>query len=317
MTTLTLSAHRLDVAACPRRLWYYQHAHGEGRAPAAVSPALAQGIAGHGALAIWRRGFAAESMTQSQQQQEYYIDRVFTAHPQPPDDYRTPAYLKEALLQYKAEHPELSQFDFEEVERTSVRPVGEVSVDRLEAQVRVEWHVRRDAVARSRLDGKLYLIDNKFVSRDEQASVTAAQNSRAFKGGIWSWQDEHPDKPIHGVIQRRTVIRKPLVGGKGKPPIPFNFAFPLDPPLLAADYFTPERLEEWRQGVLRKAVEILERDPADPTQWQMEEACCRHTYGCCDYLGVCVLPPGDRLAKLGSDAFKPSAERRDYEKEEG
>lgn len=315
MNTLTLSAHSLDKAACPARYFYYRHAHGTGRTPVGVVPALAQGIAGHGALAIWRKG-PLTLMTQEgggfpaprreddaawQARQDAFVDRVFAAHPPPPEDYRGAAYLKDALRQYKAEHRETETFDFEAVEDDFDLPLGTIG------GLEVRWSGRADAVGVNRLDGRRYLIDNKFVSRDEQAELSSARNSRALKGYVWSWQQRFPDKPIHGVMLRRLVIRKPT---KARP---LNIDVPLDPPLLAADLFTPERLEEWREGTLRLAAQIAAHDPASPADWPMDESHCRHTWGCCDYLGVCTLPPKDRLTKLGSDAFRAADQRGSYE----
>lgn len=323
MTTYTLSAHRIAVATCPYRLWLYQHAEG-GRAPVSTGVARAQGTAGHGALQMWRRGpFTAEQAADPtipamqvvetiddwQRRQDAFVDGVFAvAPPQPPTEYRTAAYLREALVQYKAEYPERDQWDFEEIERDSIRDLGVVETRRVGA-VLIRWHVRRDAVGIFKADGRRYLLDNKFTSFDREADYLAETNSAAFKGALWSWRNEHPTKPIVGVILRRVVIRKPTVGGKSSPAKPFNFAFPLDPPIL----FPIERIIEWRESALRAAVEILERDPAVPSQWHQAEALCRSAYGACDYLSVCQLPPRDRSAKLLSDTFKPSSQREAWE----
>lgn len=106
---------------------------------------------------------------------------------------------------------------------------------------------------------------------------------------------------------RRIVIRRPTKAA------PLNVSIPLDPPIL----FQPERIEEWRAATLRRIAAIAELDPAQPGQWPQNEACCRTTFGCCDYLQVCLQPPGtSRDAILGSGAFKSSAERDNYDMED-
>lgn len=289
MKKLLLSAHSLDLAACPRRYWYYRVA---GRAPAVVSPALAQGIAGHGALARWRQG-------KSQAEQDAFIDSVFAVHPPPLDDFRTPYYLREALVQYKAEHQEDTRWQWEEVEQEFEELLGRWG------DTEIWWTGRRDAVGIFKPDGRRYVFDNKFVSRDESAEARAAQNSRALKGYCWSWGQRHPDRPVAGVIQRRVVIRPPT---KAKA---FNITFPLDPPI----FFAPAVLDEWRVNTLSLAAQILSRND-QPLAWPMEESLCRRTWGCCDYIDVCTLPLGDRPVKLASDAFKPTGERFSYDTQE-
>lgn len=289
MKPLFLSAHSLDVAACPRRYFYYRLLN---RAPAAVTPALAQGIAGHGALARWRRG-------RSQAEQDEFIDKVFAAHPVPADDYRSAAYLRDALVQYKAEYREPDRWTFEEVETTFQFSLGFVE-DR-----EVILTGRRDAVGMFE-DGRRYILDNKFTSRDEQAAVKAATVSRAAKAYWWSWHSEHPDKPLAGVIQRRTIIRKPTKKD------PLNFSFPADPVVR----FDEEIIAEWARDTMRLARTISQRHEESIEDWPMEGALCRSTFGCCDYLDVCVLPPGDRHYLLQSDAFRPSDSRPDYDEKE-
>lgn len=295
MQTLTLSAHRLDLAACPRRLWYYQHALG-GRAPALARAALVQGVAGHGALALWRKG-------EPQEKQDAYVQRVFDAHTLPEDDYRKPSYFSEALAQYRAEHREPEQFDIEEVEEEFKLPLGIVCILKHYDEWQILWTGRRDMVGVSKMDGKRYMISNKFVSQNRQADVKALANSRAEKSYWWAWEQQHPDKPLAGIIPRRCVIRAPRKDGK------LNIELPIDDVIR----FDPWQIQEWVTDTLQFAKAILSRDPNILSDWPMETALCKGPYGCCDYMDVCMLPPEDRLLKLGNDTFKPSDERPAWE----
>lgn len=292
MKQLRLSGHSCDKAACPMQYYLYRV---QGRSLAGVSPALCQGIAGHGAIARWRRG-------QSQADQDAYVDAVFAAHPQPEDDFRTPYYLREALAQYKVEHAELVTWDFEEVETAFELPLGVVEV--AGERVEVLWTGRRDAVGRFKVDGRRYVLDNKFSSRDQTADVVAYQNQGAFKGYCWSCRES--GKPVVGVIVRRMIIRAPTK------PKPFNFSLPLDPPI----YFSDEILDEWKNHTLLRAAELLARDPEQMEAWPMVSALCRGPFGCCDYLPVCLMPPRDRLVKLMSDAYRDSGDREAYDAKE-
>lgn len=287
MMTLRLSAHSLDKAACPKRYYYYRVLQ---KAAAETGPGLVQGIAGHAAVAAWRRGLSVAD-------QEAAIDRVFAeGAPIPADDHRTPAYLKAIIEQYRAEHkPE--RWAWEEVEKEFEVELGMVTPlplpGILSEAVRVIWTGRRDAIGFDPDTGERFVFDDKFMSRDEGADREAAKNSRALKGYIWAYQKE-TGVHLHGAFLCRTIIRAPT---KAKP---LNFTMPLDPPIR----FSQEQLDEWRLGVLDAARALVERDPAEPSAWRMEESCCRHTFGCCDYLCVCELPPGeDRRRMLESPAF--------------
>lgn len=286
MIELRLSAHSLDKFACPLRGYMYRFLR---RAAAEHGPGLVQGIAGHAAVAAWRRGLSVEAQCKA-------IDEAFAAGTEiPADDYRTPGYLKDILEQYRAEHA-AERWEWLEVERPFEVELGVISWGRVDASCgycRVIWTGRRDAVGRDLETGDLYVFDEKFMSRDEGADREAAKNSCALKGYCWSYQHETGQR-IKGAYLRRTIIRKPT---REKP---LNFTLPPDPPIL----FSKDRLDEWKGNVLNRAREIVSRDPQDPVQWPMVETLCRHTFGTCDYLCVCEMSPGvDRERMLASPAF--------------
>lgn len=282
MNELHLSAHSLDKAACPFRYYLYRVLE---KVPEGVAPGLVQGIAGHAAVAAWRRGLDLAA-------QDKAVDDAFAqAPPIPAEDYRTPQYLKEILVQFRAEHaPE--HWVWEEVEQPFEVPLGVVQTHRL-GEVKVILTGRRDAVGYDPDSGHRYVIDNKFVSRDDGADYVAAKNSRALKGYVLSYRVQ-TGKPVHAAVLQRVVIRGPT---KAKP---LNFTLPPDPPIQFPDAV----LEEWQRNTLKIAAAIAERDPEKPEEWPMEESVCRHTFGCCDYLEVCTLPPGlDRTRFLDTPAF--------------
>ncbi len=219
-------------------------------------------------------------------------------------EYRTEAYLKDALAAFRAEHAStFAGWTIEEVEKQGVVELGTVEYRVWEEgsricemmPARILWEFRRDLVGVDP-SGRRWVVDWKSASRDEDAQVKAMANSGQFMGYIASWQIEHPDKPIAGVQPVRIIMRKPTKSG-------IAYSFPKDSELR----FSQARVDEWRRQTLRKARELLERDPQDPDAWPMattELGCCRHTYGCCEFIDVCLLDPDQRALKLSTDQFE-------------
>ncbi len=121
-------------------------------------------------------------------------------------------------------------------------------------------------------------------------------------GYVHAWRVQYPDKPVKGVQPVRLVMRAPPKTAKGKG---VTYEIPKDGPVI----FSDERLAEWVRHTLRKARDILERDPQQSDDWPLacaELGCCRHTFGCCEYIDVCLLPPSDRALKLSTDEFENS-----------
>lgn len=294
---LYLSATTMERALCWRRLWYSKV---QGRVPAAPSAGLQAGSAVHAALAELNRG-------KSVAEQEAAISATMARAEMSPDDYRTPAYLHDALAQYRAEAP-LAGWTIEEVEADGVLPLGEVRAlgadcvwcgqKALGANVKVMWSFRRDAVGVAS-DGRRHVVDFKTSSRDEAASYQAMRNSGQFIGYLWSWNQQYPDRLAVGVQPVRIILRAPTIKGGG-----VLYSFPHDSPI----YFAPERVEEWRRSVLRFAEELLRLDPEQPEQWRMvyiENGGCRTQWGCCPYLETCCLgTEAERAVHLASPAYR-------------
>ena len=234
-------------------------------------------------------------------EQEAAIDETLAKTPVPLDDYRTAPFLKDALAAFRAELGGLFVgWQIEEVEAHGTIELGVVQ-PREQEPVQVIWEFRRDMVGVDP-DGRRWLVDVKTSSRNEEAQVKAMQMSGALMGYIHSWQVQHPDKPISGAQPVRVIMRKPTKNGVA-------FEFPKDGPI----FFPPERIAEWRRHTLRKARELLERNPDDPEDWPLAAAelgLCRHTFGCCDYLSTCVLKLEDRAMHLASDAYESSEHER-------
>ena len=294
MTTFTISANSLEKSCCLARYRYYKIL---GRRAAGASPGLIAGKCLHAALAVMHQpGKALDCAAQ-----EAALEAEFNLQPTPPDDYRTLPYLKDALAAFRAEWaPQLAGWTIEEVEAQGSVELG---VARLaERHVQVLWEFRRDLVGVGP-DGLRYLTDWKTMSRDEEAAVLSYQNAGQFMGYVWAWQQQNPGKPIHGVLVRRLVLRKPSKSGVA-------FSFPVDKPIL----FDPEKVEEWRRQTLRRVRDILERNPEDPDDWPQaatEVGLCRHQWGCCQYLPVCTQPPKDRALRLAMDDFEDATRRDD------
>jgi hypothetical protein len=298
VTTIRFSANSLSHYMVCRRFWYNYKVLGRRLVRSSVGRIA--GTAEHGGIAVLNKGGAVAA-------QEAAIDATLAAEtPIPADDYRTAAYLKDALAAFRAEYqPALKNWTIEEVEAHGEVELGQVRyhipVWREERIAHVIYEFRRDMVAVSP-DGLRFLWDFKTASRDEQAEVAASQVSNAYKGYCRTYEMQYPDRPVHGVLQRRLIMRKPTKTGVA-------FTFPEDGPI----YYAKEILDEWQRQTLRTAVEILERDPADADAWPLSgtvSGACRSQWGCCDYVGVCALPPDQRALKLSTDEFESSNHRK-------
>ncbi len=291
-TTFTISANSMGVAdRCARAYWNYKV---QGRKAVRSAAGLIAGTCLHEGIAGILDGVSVA-------EQEQAMAAVLAESTVPPEDYRTPAYLRDALAAFRAEFSDTFRlWTIEEREQLGTVPLGRVDVALPDGFCRtydVRWEYRRDMVGVSP-DGLRYIVDWKTGSRNEEAQYLAFKNSGQFMGYLWAWAAEHPDKPVAGVLPVRIILRRPSKTG-------VQFEFPRDPPIL----FPPERIAEWRKHTLTKVAALLHRDTADPDEWPLASAemgCCRHTYGVCDYLSVCTLKPEDRMRHLQSDAFEPA-----------
>ena len=275
---MILSASTMEKVTCLRRYWYYKIAK---RRSSTLRPGPVAGSAVHSAFAAWNRGEDADA-------QEAALRAVCEARPLVGDDYRTTLYLLDAWAHLRATlTPLFAGWRRLEVEkRTTVRISDSV-----------EWELVRDVVLQAP-DGAIWICDLKTSSRDEAADTAARRNSGQFKAYAWTWNAEHPETPARGVQAIRLIMRKPSKTGVA-------FDAPNDPPVR----FDPAQLDEWYRGVLRRAADIAARDPANLDDWPMADSPagnCRNQWGCCEYLPVCELPPGDRALKLATDAFEPA-----------
>lgn len=309
--TFTISAHSLGIYDRCSRAYLYYKVHGRKAVRSAAG--LIAGTALHEGISLMTDGQTTEA-------QEQAMEAVLRATPTPVDDYRSSGYLREALAAFRAEFADIFRgWRIEEREVQGVVVLGMITAynrqhesppqpwgdddslleDWLDAhRVQVLWEFRRDLVGIDP-DGRRYIVDWKTASRNEDAQYLAYKNSGQFMGYLWSWNQEHPDRPALGVLPVRIILRKPTKTGT-------MFEFPKDAPIL----FQPERLEEWRRHTLFKIEGLLARPQEDPDYWPLAAAelgCCRHTYGCCDYLPVCCMKPGeDRERLLASDAYEPA-----------
>ncbi len=299
VTTIRLSASSLALwDRCPAALRYYKVL---GRKPVRTSSGLIAGTAIHDAAPIWKRGGSVAD-------QDAAIDRVLAETPiiVSEKEHRSAQYIKDAWAAFRVElNTIFANWTIDEMERQTVIVLGTtqyrgmapstVGYEMLPAIV--EWEVRRDLVGVDAY-GDRWVVDWKTMAQDRQTTVEAYKNSGQFIGYDHSWRVEFPDKPLKGVQPVRLVMRKPSLKGKG-----VTYEIPKDGPVT----FSPERRAEWVRHTLRKARDILERDPANPDDWplaQVEVGCCTHQYGCCEYLPVCLLDPADRPLKLSLDEFE-------------
>ncbi len=297
MTTLRFSANSLGIFdRCPAAYRMYRILN---RRPVGKSSGLIAGTALHDAAPIWKRGGSVA-------EQDAAIDAVLAEHPiiASEKEYRTGPYLRDAWAAFRVELDTLfAHWTVDEIEKPFVIVLGQVRYrvpggdDCDWATATVEWEGRRDLVGVDPF-GDRHIVDWKSSSRDEDAAVKAYQNSGQFMGYVHSWRVQYPDKPVKGVQPVRLVMRKPTKSGVA-------YSIPKDGPVI----FDDARIAEWVRHTLRKARDILERNPQNGDDWPLaccEVGCCRTQFGCCEYLDTCVLPPSDRVLKLSTDQFEDS-----------
>ncbi len=294
VTYIRLSASSLGIGdRCLAALHMYKVLR---RKPIKVSSGLIAGTAVHAAAPLWKAG-------RSIADQDAAIDAVLAETPivASEKEYRTAAYIKDAWAAFRVELDGLfAYWTVDEMEKQFVIELGQTryrTQDGAWAVAHVEWEGRRDMVATAP-SGERWVVDYKTMARDEEAGLKAYQNSGQFMGYVYSWHVQHPDKPVKGVQPIRLVMRKPSAKGGG-----VRFEIPKDGPVV----FSNARLTEWISHTLRKARDILERDPNDPVDWPLacaELGCCRHTFGVCEYINVCTLDPHERPLRLSFDDFE-------------
>lgn len=312
--TFYLSPTTLEKAVCLCRYRYEKILH---RRSAEIRSGADAGSAVHA-------GFRGLFGTMTQDEQEEAVLKTRAKLPMADNDYRHGDYLVAGLAQLRAElAPALGQWKVLEVEKRGERLLGTTPLNSVhpgwKAHLRTtEWNAGReempivlryirDAVIRND-QGRVVIVDLKTSSRDEAANAAYFHNSGQFKAYNWSWNDEHPDNVAREVQPVRLIMRPPSKTG-------VTYTVKLDTPVR----FDSEILVEWRRNTIRRAVDLLQRDPDDPTDWPMMESglgTCRHTYGCCEFLPVCTKPPGDRALKLATDVFVDSRIRDDEPKGE-
>ncbi len=301
VTYIRLSASSLGIGdRCLAALHMYKVRR---RKPVKVSSGLIAGTAVHAAAPLWKAG-------RSVADQDAAIDAVLAETPiaASEKEYRTPAYIKDAWAAFRVELDGLfAHWTVDEMEQQGVIELGQVAYrpyntaalafGTRELIAHVEWEFRRDLVGVDP-SGERWVVDWKTMAQDRETTVKAYANSGQFMGYLHSWRVQHPDKPVKGVQPIRLVMRKPSLKGKG-----VTYEIPKDGPVT----FSTARLTEWVSHTLRKARDILERDPNDPVDWplaQVELGCCSHQYGLCEYLPICLLDPHERPLRLSFDDFE-------------
>lgn len=299
MLTLALSAHSLELAACPARDRYYRIL---GRRKAVATPALTLGSAIHAALQAHDAGAPAP-------EQDALIRAVYaeaTPGSVPPDDYRQVGYALDAMAAYRAEHPAPRWQRIEESERDFDTELGVVPGWGWNAATRqyehgdvvVRWRGRRDRVVIA-ADARRYVVDYKTRSRDDATDWQLAQVGDQLLGYVWQWRQEYVDAPCAGGCLVRLILRKPAKTSRATTP---TFEFPKDAPIL----FTEAQVDEWHRQTLARAAAIAARNPNDPEAWWLERTMCGTRWGTCQYLATCSLQPMQRGVHLGTDIYAPT-----------
>ncbi len=190
----------------------------------------------------------------------------------------------------------------------------EVQFNKLQKRTTVKVVVRGLIDAFTRLAEHVLVRDTKTSKNDIGNSYA---NSAQLKCYVWAMRELarlHPElgfpPEVHGAFIDGVVIRPPYKNENRKPTAAdrprneFIATFP--------EFFTPERLEEWRADTLAH-VETALGWVARGHFPQNERHCTFHmdaafknygTYGKnCPYLPVCTLPVGQRPMALASDQF--------------
>jgi hypothetical protein len=182
----------------------------------------------------------------------------------------------------------------------AARPVRVILRGILDLFIRVAEHV--------------FIMDTKTSKNDIGSGYS---NSAQMKAYMWALQELARVNPeaglpprVHGTMINGVVIRPPYKNSvrkptdKDRPRNDFTRTFP--------EFFSQERLEEWRRDTLlwvEQALGWVARDHFP----QNERHCTFHVdaaftnygyYGkCCPYLPVCPLPKEQRLTTLESDLY--------------
>jgi hypothetical protein len=332
--TIVVSPSQLEVIrSCPR-MWYFKHLCR--RVEVVPEAATMGGHAFDSALNLrYQKLGGAPCDLATEAEMHALIDAAYRDVELPLDEFRTPARYKEVISAYNA-HWQQEPFEVLGVQVPFAVELGSVEVP--DSFWVAYWHAQQlqangqlkttdihcaprvRVILRGILDlfirvgEHVFIMDTKTSKNDIGSGYS---NSAQMKAYMWALQElarVNPDAGlpprVHGTMINGVVIRPPYKNSvrkptdKDRPRNDFTRTFP--------EFFSQERLEEWRRDTLlwvEQALGWVARDHFP----QKERHCTFHVdasftnygyYGkCCPYLQVCPLPKEQRLTTLESDLY--------------
>jgi hypothetical protein len=327
--TIVVSPSQLEVIrSCPR-MWYFKHL--ARRVEVVPEAATMGGHAFDSALNLrYQKLGSAPCDPDTEAEMHALIDASYRDVELPLDEFRTPARYKEVISAYNA-HWQQEPFEVLGVQVPFAVEIGSVYASNefwhvvlgystAEAYAACEARRRVRVILRGLLDlfirvgEHVFIMDTKTSKNDIGSGYS---NSAQMKAYMWALQELARVNPeaglpprVHGTMINGVIIRPPYKNSvrkptdKDRPRNDFTRTFP--------EFFSQERLEEWRRDTLlwvEQALGWVARDHFP----QNERHCTFHVdaaftnygyYGkCCPYLQVCPLPKEQRLTTLESDLY--------------
>lgn len=324
--TLVISITQLEKIKTCARMWLYNYLYR--RVRASVSPAAQGGKAFDAALNYRYQTLGNAPCTpEVEAEMLRIIDAAYEGVELPLDEYRTAARYKEVVQAYN-EHWQGEPFEVLGVQVPFAVELGSVEVPSqfwwrrgevpftgevtcFDGNVEGRWDARRIRVILHgildlfvRLNNHVMIVDTKTSKSGKEG---AYENSSQMKGYSWALPElarTNPDaglpERVHGCFINEVVIREPYRNpayaqrATTKARNEFKRTLPA--------FYTPERLEEWRQDTLLHVEQAL--GWVARNHFPQSEKHCSFYYGSkCPYIGVCSLPAEQRHLALASDEF--------------
>jgi hypothetical protein len=288
--SITVSATQLErMQTCPA-FWSYNYLWR--RVLRAAPAARAGGKAFDAALREWHGGRGMDAAVAA-------LHAAYEGVEIAEGEYRTPARFEEVLRLYAA-HWQPEQWHV----------VGQQLQLTVDLGPLVRYRLIPDRLVR--VDGELWVVDDKTSNRWDGQRLISYENSGQAKGYVWALQrliadgridGVAPTEPLAGFMLNAIVVREPYKSEAGRKAnrvpreefhrVPFRYE--------------QERLEEWRDDALMWVRQAIQWHRWD--HFPQSEKHCSHHYGkTCPYLIVCKSPKEQRPLVLGMDMFEDYGE---------
>jgi hypothetical protein len=289
--TLVVSPTQLEeLRTCPRR-WMYRYLYRRVRAGAnaAANGGKAFDLAiNHRYKKLGHR--AVDPATEAEMLA--LVDQQFEGVELPLEEYRTPSRYKEVVQDYNS-------FWREEAFRVlGVQVPFAVEI----GSMRVVVHGILDLFVQ--VAGHTFIVDTKTSNSGREGAYENSAQMKCYMWALTHLAALHPDRglpsKVHGCFINECVIRPPYKSANRTAKSTDRLRNEFHRTMPA--FYTPERLEEWRQDTLlwvETALTWVTRDHFP----QNEKVCPLHYGAKCAFLDVCTLPTEQREMALATDQF--------------